>query len=291
VCAGDNNRAITNYTFIGGGENNTAGGLDATVPGGAGNVANGTASFAAGQQAHALYPGDFVWADSQNAVFASSADDQFLIRAQGGVGINTTTPNGALSVNGGPLRLNDNHIFFRGGTDQFHGLGWYSSGSFAGANPDGPVLFGCGGGALGTGCGSQAIALLWTTTGVTVNGTFNNNSDRNAKEHFAAISSIGILDKVAQLPVTEWNYKSDAATRHIGPMAQDFYSVFNIGTDDKHIAPIDEGGVALAAIQGLNEKVEALKSELNRRNAENAELRQRLEKLEQLMNQRIGGAN
>ena len=40
-------------------------------------------------------------------------------------------------------------------------------------------------------------------------------------------------------------------------MAQDFHSTFNIGTDDKHIAPIDEGGVALAAIQGLNEKVEA----------------------------------
>jgi len=45
-------------------------------------------------------------------------------------------------------------------------------------------------------------------------------------------------------------------------MAQDFYSAFNIGTDDKHIAPIDEGGVALTAIQGLNQKLEEKNKEL-----------------------------
>ena len=38
-------------------------------------------------------------------------------------------------------------------------------------------------------------------------------------------------------------------------MAQDFYAAFNIGSDDKHISTVDEGGVALAAIQGLNEKL------------------------------------
>ena len=39
-------------------------------------------------------------------------------------------------------------------------------------------------------------------------------------------------------------------------MAQDFYAAFNVGTNERHIAPIDESGVALAAIQGLNEKLE-----------------------------------
>ena len=39
-------------------------------------------------------------------------------------------------------------------------------------------------------------------------------------------------------------------------MAQDFRATFQIGTDDKHIAPMDQGGVALAAIQGLNQKLE-----------------------------------
>jgi hypothetical protein len=127
-----------------------------------------------------------------------------------------------------------------------------------------------------------------TTSSVTVNGTFNNNSDRNAKKNFAPVSPSQILDKVTQLPLSEWSYKDDAATRHVGPMAQDFYSIFNVGTDEKHIAPIDEGGVALAAIQGLNQKVEEKdkkileqESMIQRQSAEISEMKARLEKLEQ----------
>lgn len=63
-------------------------------------------------------------------------------------------------------------------------------------------------------------------------------------------------------------------------MAQDFYAAFNIGPDDKHIATVDEDGVALAAIQGLNQKLEA---ELNRRDAENAELKRQLDQLQTLV--------
>ena len=45
---------------------------------------------------------------------------------------------------------------------------------------------------------------------------------------------------------------------------------------------IDEGGVALAAIQGLNEKLEIRSQKLE---VENAELKQRLAKLEALVSQ------
>jgi hypothetical protein len=123
----------------------------------------------------------------------------------------------------------------------------------------------------------SSVRLDATTTGVTVYGTFNNLSDRNAKQDFAPVSSSQILEKVLQLPVSEWSYKVDAATRHVGPMGQDFYAAFNIGTDDKHIAPIDEGGVALAAIQGLNQKLEDRSRKLE---MENTELKQRLDALE-----------
>jgi len=91
---------------------------------------------------------------------------------------------------------------------------------------------------------------------VTINGTFNNNSDRNTKFDIAAVAPGEILEKLAELPISTWRYRSDAATPHIGPMAQDFFAAFGVGTDEKHIAPIDEGGVALAAIQGLNRKLE-----------------------------------
>ncbi len=129
--------------------------------------------------------------------------------------------------------------------------------------------------------------LLANSSGVTVNGTFNNSSDRNAKQDFAPVNAAEILDKVTRLPLSEWSYKDDPATRHIGPVAQDFRAAFNIGTDDKHIAPLDEGGVALAAIQGLNHKVEMGKQkaeyQMEALKAENAELRGRLAALEQLV--------
>ena len=65
-------------------------------------------------------------------------------------------------------------------------------------------------------------------------------------------------------------------------MAQDFHAAFAVGQDDKHISMVDADGVALAAIQGLNQKVEQLSAELKRRDAENANLKQRLEALEKL---------
>ena len=107
-------------------------------------------------------------------------------------------------------------------------------------------------------------------------------SDRNAKENFTPLDARSILAKVAALPVSEWKYKSESGARHIGPVAQDFQAAFQLSADDTHISSVDEGGVALAAIQGLNEKLEV---ELQRQRAENAALKQRLEKLEQRINQ------
>ena len=89
------------YASIGGGLQNTI--LPdadyATIPGGYLNTAASQA-FAAGTRAKAVNTGAFVWADSQNVNFASTGTNQFLIRASGGVGINTNNPQSALHVNG-----------------------------------------------------------------------------------------------------------------------------------------------------------------------------------------------
>lgn len=98
---GFNNAAIGNYGAVGGGELNNANGHHATVPGGASNTAGGAWSFAAGQQAVANNNGAFVWNDGSGGAFASSAANQFLIHAAGGVGINTSTPGLALDDAGG----------------------------------------------------------------------------------------------------------------------------------------------------------------------------------------------
>ena len=112
-------------------------------------------------------------------------------------------------------------------------------------------------------------------------------SDRNTKENFSAINAQQVLAKVAALPVTEWNYKTDSqGVQHNGPMAQDFQAAFQLSADDKHISVVDEGGVALAAIQGLNQKLE---TQIQRKDTEIAELKARLDKLEQLIDQQNSG--
>ena len=106
-----------------------------------------------------------------------------------------------------------------------------------------------------------------------------NTSDRNLKTNFSSVNSLDILEKVVRLPISRWNYKSDrSSVRHVGPMAQDFRAAFKLnGNDDKHISTVDEGGVALAAIQGLNTKLEAQNAKLR---ASLAALEARLSKLE-----------
>ncbi len=104
------------------------------------------------------------------------------------------------------------------------------------------------------------------TTGVTLSaggGSWASVSDRNAKQNFSQINSREILQRVANMPILKWNYKTqDASVQHIGPMAQDFAAAFSVGEDDTHITTVDADGVALAAIQGLNEIVQAQQSEI-----------------------------
>ncbi len=122
--------------------------------------------------------------------------------------------------------------------------------------------------------GSGVQEMVVTGGGnMTIAGTLNQLSDVNAKEDFEALDSADVLAKVAALPVSEWSFKSDGSRiRHVGPMAQDFRAAFGLGVDERHIAPLDAAGVALAAVKALNEKL----------TAENADLRRRLDRLEAL---------
>jgi len=101
VSGGWTNLASGHYSVVGGGQQNGAVGSFAVVPGGSNNLATNNA-FAAGTRAKATNVGAFVWADSADSDFASTASNQFIIRASGGVGINTNNPgsNVALAVNG-----------------------------------------------------------------------------------------------------------------------------------------------------------------------------------------------
>ncbi len=97
------------YAVIAGGRSNKALGNASVVPGGTSNVAGGRYSFAAGQGAivrdstQSGTPlgdeGTFVWS-SESSFFTSTAPKQFLIEANGGVGIGTNAPSSPLHIKG-----------------------------------------------------------------------------------------------------------------------------------------------------------------------------------------------
>jgi hypothetical protein len=90
-------------------------------------------------------------------------------------------------------------------------------------------------------------------------------SDRAQKSGFGVVKTLEVLSRVVTLPLSTWHYTNELGVTHIGPMAQDFKEAFNVGSDDKHIATVDADGVLFAAVQGLNQKLEAQVAEKDAR--------------------------
>ena len=90
IIAGADNEVTSRYSVIAGGEDNLASGTRSFIAAGRDNFIDGSTSFAGGRAAHALHDGTFVWSDSSTDAFASTGDDQFLVRADGGVGFGRT---------------------------------------------------------------------------------------------------------------------------------------------------------------------------------------------------------
>lgn len=126
--------------------------------------------------------------------------------------------------------------------------------------------------------------LIATSCGanLSIGGNWVNASDRNQKENFEAINSGELLEKIAELPITSWNYKNERKDiRHIGPVAQDFRALFGVGSDDKHISTIDPAGIALAGIKELAEKNKKLENNYALLMQEIKKLQERMLELEQ----------
>lgn len=117
-------------------------------------------------------------------------------------------------------------------------------------------------------------------------GSWSSLSDRTAKDNFEPIDSQTILEKLCKLPIEKWNYRSqNSSIHHLGPMAQDFYSSFGLGEDERHISSVDADGIALAAIQGLNKivqekqhRIDAQQQQIKNLENEIATLREQLSK-------------
>jgi len=128
---------------------------------------------------------------------------------------------------------------------------------------------------IGSGSGGIQQQVRWTPG----TGTWAYSSDRNLKENFKTVNGGAVLEKICNLPITEWNYRG-YQQRHIGPMAQDFHAAFPLNDEQTTLNSADLHGVALAAIQGLNQK---LTEELKQKEAEITKLEKRLAALEKIV--------
>jgi len=252
VIAGGVNNVVDGVAgVVAGGNNNGVAGLEAMVPGGASNCAGGTQSWAGGREAK-------VRVRLSSTPFGGGCFD---IESSGDLDGDEGTFVWADSI-GVPLVSTGPNRFLVRASGGF----WFGNSGLAEV-PEG--------------------RLINTSTGahLTTGGTWTNASSRALKTAFEAIDAGDVLSRLLALPLTRWQYRgSPAEGVHLGPIAEDFHAAFGLGADGRAISTVDASGVALAAIQGLNAKLEserdALSERVERLDEENAALRARLEAIE-----------
>lgn len=323
VCGGQSN-TCGSFATVAGGYGNTAGGFGSFIGGGGfatdtgiannnplyyyiGNSASGQASTIGGGCGNeALGPGSFIGGGGFDG---NTDDDSEIIGNEaygGGDVIGGGTDNGTTdldsTVSGGFANgaLGD-YSAVPGGSGNF-AVGNYSfaAGAGATANYANSFVWSDGSGSTEDTGGNQFVAqasggfFFYSSSGTTGaelphgSGSWSSMSDRNAKNNFGQVAPETVLARVASLPMRTWSYKTEQGVRHIGPMAQDFYAAFSVGEDDKHIADVDEGGVALAAIQGLNQKMEEKDATIREQGAEIQQLKQSVAELKELVQSLAG---
>jgi len=308
---GTNNSIQTNAacSVLGGGNNNSIqpGANDSFLGGGYGNSiqTNASVSFLGGGYSNSIEP------SATAAVLCGGYSNSIQTSATSSVlcggGYNSIQPNASLAfLGGGKYNTNTGaYAVIPGGYYNVAAAYSFAAGSYAQATNQSSFVWSDGSatttsvsnnsvtlratngfrfftGTKGsiiftnvTGSGANQ-AVSWTPGG----GSWSFTSDRTVKDRFVAVDAVTILDKIAQLPITEWSYQG-YGQRHIGAMAQDFHALFPLNDDDKVLNDADLHGVELAAIQGLNQKLNEKDAEIQALKQSVAELKETLTQLTQ----------
>ena len=131
---------------------------------------------------------------------------------------------------------------------------------------------------------SRALQVGTTTTNgngasLTTGGTWTNASSRTLKSDLQKLNPFDVLANVNKLELTRWKY-NDTEEYHIGPMAEQFYELFNVGVDNVSVSTIDPSGVALVAIQALSQTTEETNAEVETLKEENEKLKAQVEEMQ-----------
>jgi hypothetical protein len=240
VGGGEFNQSPDAWAFVGGGRFNTAAGVQSAIAGGLSNTAGGVGAFVGGGASNsAAGPRASVVGGFSNA--ASGQESVVL-------GGNNNLASGPMSLAAGrkanaPLAGcfvwgdSTDEVVDCKLTDEFVAR---ANGGFrliTGKKPDGSPL----------GAFLPAGDSAWTTI-----------SDINAKTAIKKVDPQSVLSKLLRIPLVTWQYTGQKDhVRHMGPSAQDFHKAFGLGSTPLGISTADADGVALAAIQGLDQKTSA----------------------------------
>lgn len=221
---------------IGGGQENVVGNTGGTIAGGMNNGAHGTASFVAAGETNDAW-GDFSFAGGR---FAFAENDNTFVWCDG-----TASSSDQFSS-----------------ADAANGSGVTGPRTFHVKSTEGVRML--------TSAGTTYIPGGSTGWSVT--------STRAAKTNVEPVEPQQVLDGVESLEVSTWEYEGDdgdgAGVRHVGPMAEEFHDAFELGDSDEHINSVNVDGVALAAIQGLAERLDDREERVADLEAENEALRE-----------------
>jgi trimeric autotransporter adhesin len=238
IVGGELNKAIDSYSFVGGGRSNSASGTESVVAGGRANTSPGPASAILGGTSNNT-------AGTESAVVGGSNNTASGLQSVvvGGFG---SIANGEGSFAAGTKAKALQDGCFVWGDTLNDNVECNTPDAFVARARGGFSLITAGTAGAYTGATLPAGAGAWTTL-----------SDVNVKTAFQNVDVRRVLEQVIRMPITTWQYKAQQGIRHIGPTAQAFAASFGLGETDKGISTVDADGVAFAAIQGLNQKVDA----------------------------------
>jgi len=318
VSGGDSNTAIGTGSVVTGGSSNAATADYATAGGGFGVCAGGKGSWTGGFFARVRTAsqsvvncasssgdddgdeGSFVCAEYCVGDFETTGPNQFLVRALGGMAINTNTPAagtsltvaGNTSISGNVsfglapkqmLNLYDNtfgigiqtaRMYFR--VANTGGYNWFMGGTHSTAVDD-------------AGGGSTLMRLTSAGQLLTTTGTISSFSDARLKSDVSNYS--GALDQIAALRPVHYRY-TDAGKApfqpegtHLGFIAQEVQQVFPewVSQDESGYLMLSMRGFEAVAVRGMQElqaENVALRAETSELRSTTAQLRERLEAIE-----------
>lgn len=281
ISGGRYSKALGSYSAVSGGEANCAGGDYSWVGGAGARTRPGTANadpdcgYSSGTSRGDS--GTFIWAGNlyNGEGVTSTGPNQFLVRAQGGMAINTNvpTPGSALTVNGNMsfgaqsqqmlnlynsdfgIGVQTNRLYFRTNS----GFSWFEDGAHSDTTDD-P-------GAGGT------LHMRLSTTGQlqTTTGTISTLSDARLKDEVEDYTHA--LDQISALRPVRYHYRDagkaafQAEGMHLGFLAQEVQQVFPEWVsegEDGYLMLSMRGfeAVAVRAIQELSAQNELLRAKL-----------------------------